>query len=240
MNRAFKQSAFLATVAGLLLAYSAEASVNKSIKVDDGATSSGASSVNGSVTVGSSATVTGGVSTVNGKVRVGDNSTVEDVETVNGSVTLGEMVVARNVETVNGSIRIDSGGRIEGEVSAVNGSIRLDTGGHVARDLSNVNGDIELTASEVGGDVTTVSGDVELANSATIRGNLIVQKPKGSGWFNKESSKPTIVIGPGSRVDGVIRLEREVKLYISESASVGGVEGVMTMDDAERFSGNRP
>lgn len=240
MNRAFNKFAFLAAIAGLLLAYSAEASVNKSVKVEDGATSNGASSVNGSVTVGTSATVTGELSTVNGKVRVGDNSTIEDVETVNGGVTLGEMVVARNVGTVNGSIRIESGARIDGEVSAVNGSIRLDNGGRVARDLSNVNGDIELTASEVGGDVTTVSGDVELADSATIRGNLVIKKPKSSGWFNKENNMPTIVIGPGSRVDGVIRLEREVRLYISESATVGGVEGVMSMDDAERFSGNRP
>jgi hypothetical protein len=41
-------------------------------------------------------------------------------------------------------------------------------------------------------------------------------------------------------VDGVLRLEREVKLYLSESATVGGVEGVMSMADAVRFSGNRP
>jgi hypothetical protein len=51
---------------------------------------------------------------------------------------------------------------------------------------------------------------------------------------------PRIVIGPGSRVEGVIHLEREVKLYISESAEVGGVEGVMTLDDATRFSGKKP
>jgi len=41
-------------------------------------------------------------------------------------------------------------------------------------------------------------------------------------------------------VEGVIDLEREVKLYISDSAEVGGVKGVMTMDDAVRFSGKRP
>ena len=41
-------------------------------------------------------------------------------------------------------------------------------------------------------------------------------------------------------MEGVIKLEREVKLYISENAEVGGVEGVMSMDDAVRFSGKRP
>ena len=43
-------------------------------------------------------------------------------------------------------------------------------------------------------------------------------------WSWKENSrKPRIVIGPGTRVEGKIRLEREVKLYISETAEVGGV-----------------
>jgi hypothetical protein len=35
-------------------------------------------------------------------------------------------------------------------------------------------------------------------------------------------------------------LEREVKLYISDSAEVGGVEGKMSMSDAVRFSGDHP
>ena len=38
----------------------------------------------------------------------------------------------------------------------------------------------------------------------------------------------------------MIRLEREVELYISESAEVGGVKGKMSMDDAVRFSGKKP
>ena len=52
---------------------------------------------------------------------------------------------------------------------------------------------------------------------------------------------PEIVIGPGSVVEGNIVLEREVKLYISESAEVGGIESdYMSMDDAIRFSGDSP
>jgi hypothetical protein len=38
----------------------------------------------------------------------------------------------------------------------------------------------------------------------------------------------------------MIELEREVDLFISESAEVGGVSGEMTMDDAVRFSGDQP
>ena len=51
---------------------------------------------------------------------------------------------------------------------------------------------------------------------------------------------PTVTIGPGCRVDGKIIAEREVKLYISETAEVGGVEGELSMSDAVRFSGKRP
>ena len=78
-----------------------------------------------------------------------------------------------------------------------------------------------------------------MADGAVVNGDIIVEKPGGWGW-NKEDKEPKIVIGPGSRVEGVIRLEREVELYISESAEVGGVEGVMSMADAVRFSGKRP
>jgi hypothetical protein len=42
------------------------------------------------------------------------------------------------------------------------------------------------------------------------------------------------------RVEGALVLEREVELFISDSAEVGSVEGVMSIDDAVRFSGDRP
>jgi hypothetical protein len=55
-----------------------------------------------------------------------------------------------------------------------------------------------------------------------------------------KSRVPEIIIGPGSRLHGTIQLERVVKLYISESAEVGGVSGEMSMSDAIRFSGAHP
>ena len=36
--------------------------------------------------------------------------------------------------------------------------------------------------------------------------------------------KPRIIIGPGSRVEGKIILKREVELFISDTAEVGGVD----------------
>jgi hypothetical protein len=237
MIKTANRYAALAALAALLIALPVQASVNKRITIDAGATSDGASTVNGKVSVGAGATVTGEVSSVNGSIRIDEGATVADAETVNGGLRVADKVRSRSLSTVNGSISVAKDVVVDGEVSAVNGRITLGGGSKVAKDLGNVNGDIELEGSEVGGDVTTVNGDVELAEGAVIMGDLVVEKPHG---WNSSKGTPRIVIGPGSRVVGVIRLEREVKLYISESAEVGGVEGEMTMDDAVRFSGKRP
>ena len=215
------------------------ASLNKSIKIGDGETTSGASTVNGSITVGSDAVVTGTVSTVNGTIRIGDNARVEDAETVNGSLRVSDGAQSQDLSSVNGAVHVGTGVTVDGEISVVNGKINLESGTTVSRDVSNVNGEIKLSGAEVSGNLTTVNGDVLLQDKALLKGDLVVEKP--SGWNNNSSSrKSKVIIGPGSRVGGSIILEQEVELYISTSAEVGGVSGVMSMDDAERFSGKRP
>lgn len=213
--------------------------VNKSIKIADNAETGSESTVNGSISVGSGATVNGSLETVNGTIRVDKNSKIGDAETVNGSIRLGSGVTAGDIGSVNGSIRLEEDVTVDGEISVVNGKISLGKGSKVADDLSNVNGEITLSGAEIGGDLTTVNGDVSLEDGATVQGYLKVEKPHGWGW-NSNHRKPRIVIGPGSRVVGNIELEREVDLFISESAQVGGVIGEMSMDDAVRFGGNRP
>ena len=237
MLRTVHSSAALAVLVSLFLALPACASVNKSIEIDVGDSSNGASTVNGKISVGAGATVTGDVSSVNGSIRIDEGATVADAETVNGGLRVADNVRSKSLSTVNGSIDVANDVTVDGDVTAVNGRITLGGGSKVAKDLGNVNGDIELERSEVGGDVTTTNGDVELADGAVVMGDLVVEKP--GGW-NNSNNTPRIVIGPGSRVAGVIRLEREVRLYISDSAEVGGVEGEMSMDDAVRFSGKRP
>ena len=222
----------------LLVAPASAGSLNKSIKIEAGTSSTGASTVNGSVKVGSGAIVTGEVSTVNGTIRVDDNAQVEDVETVNGSLRISDGVRSESLTSVNGSINVGTGVTVTGEVSVVNGKISLDSGTTVSRDVSNVNGEIKLNGAEVSGNLDTVNGDVLLSDKAILHGDLTIEKP--SGWGNSNKRKPKIVIGPGSRVEGTIVLEREVELFISTSAEVGGVSGVMTMDDAVRFDGSRP
>lgn len=224
----------------IMIAVPATASINKSIRIDAGATADGASSVNGSITVGDSAVVTGDVDTVNGTIRVGDNAQIRGAGTVNGGLRIGNNVTSEGLETVNGAIRVGGASSVDGSVEAVNGSIELGKSTRVSRGVANVNGAIELAGAEVGGDIETVNGDVELSDGAILRGDLIIEKPSSWGWNNKKKRKPRVIIGPGSVVEGQIKLEREVELYISESARVGGVSGAMSMDEAERFTGNRP
>ena len=231
----------LATGAILLFLSSAACagSVNKSIKVGAGEQSGGESTVNGSISVGTGATVSGSLSTVNGTIRVDDDVQLGDAETVNGALRLGSGVTAENVETVNGSIRVGDRSRVDGRINAVNGRIEAGAGTGVGRNVENVNGEIELNGAEIGGDIKTVNGDVRLNEGAVVMGNIVIEKP--SMWsFGQKSRKPKVIIGPGSRVDGEIVAEREIELYISESAQVGGVSGKMQMDDAMRFSGDRP
>lgn len=239
MNRVFERSTRVIGTALLVLSFPAVGSINKNITIEDGATADGASSVNGSITVGDNANVTAKITTVNGAIRIGDGATIRNAGTVNGSVRIGSGVQADDVETVNGGIRMRDNVQINGAVSAVNGSVEVGQGSRIARDLSNVNGDIELSGSQVGGDVSTVSGDVEVMDGSIISGDLIIEEPKGMQW-GRNSKKPTVVIGPGSRVDGMIRAERDIKLYISTTAEVGGVDGKVTMSDAVRFDGSRP
>lgn len=230
-------SGFLALA--LTLASPAQAwSINKSITIEDGSESGGKSSVNGSITVGRNATVTGALETVNGAIRVDDDARVVDLQTVNGSIRVGSKTVTADISGVNGSIRIGNDAVIDGEISVVNGRISTESGARVSKDVSNVNGEFQISGSTIGGDLSTVNGDVWLMDKSELQGDLIVEKP--SGWNSKGQRDPTVVIGPGSIVKGQIRLERKVELYIHDSATVGGVSGVMSLDDAVRFSGDRP
>lgn len=225
-------------VALLILAPAHGGSINKSIKIDAGSQSGGQSSVNGSISVGEGAVIDGSLETVNGSIRVAENVKLQDAETVNGTIRIASGSSAEDVGSVNGAIRLGENVTVSGGVEVVNGKISLDSGTNVAADVSNVNGEISLTGATIGGNLSTVNGDVSLHDGSTLRGDLIVEKPGGWGWNNKR--KPKVIIGPNSKVIGHIVLEREVELYISNSAEVGGVSGEMSLDDAERFSGNTP
>jgi len=234
------KAVFTIGLLALLMVVPAFGSVNKSVKIEAGSDSSGATSVNGSITIGADAVVTGGVRTVNGSIKVGSGASIKDAETVNGSVKIASNVESESLMTVNGAVTVGKASTVDGDIETVNGGVSVDTGAKIARSVSNVNGKIELSGAEVGGDVGTVTGNVDVIDGTVVKGDLIVDKPNSWGWGNNKNRKPRIVIGPGSTIEGVIKLEHEVELYVSTTASVGGVTGVMSMDDAVRFSGKKP
>ena len=213
--------------------------VNRSVRIDSGAESAGQSTVNGSITVGTNAIVGGSLETVNGSIRIDDGVRLGDASTVNGSIRIGDGVIAEDIESVNGTIRIRHNAKISGRVSVVNGKIQVGAGSSVANDVSNVNGELRIEGTEIGGDLSTVTGDVWLMDDSVLRGDLIIEKPGGWGW-GRNRRKPKIVIGPDSRVLGTIKAGHEIELYLSDSAEVGGVSGEASLDQAVRFSGNRP
>ncbi len=241
MSRTVTKTVFTIGLLLMLMAVPAlGATVNKSIKIEANSESGGATSVNGSISVGEKAVVTGNVKTVNGTIRVDTGASIEAASTVNGGVRLSAGVQSESLNTVNGSIKVGENAAVDGEIQAVNGRITVESGSTVANDVSNVNGQIELVGTEVGGDLKTVNGDITLEEGSVVKGDLIVEENSGWGWGKSKNRKPRIIIGPGSRVEGKIILKREVELFISDTAEVGGVEGEMSMDDAVRFSGKRP
>lgn len=241
MSRILTKSTFTVGLLILLMALPVlAATVNKSVKIEANTEAGGASSVNGSISVGENAVVTGNVKTVNGTIRVDEGASIEKASTVNGGVKIARNVRSHSLSTVNGSIKVGPTASVDGTVTAVNGRITIENGGTVSEGVSNVNGQIDLDGAQVGGNLKTVNGDINLEEGSVVKGDLVVEKSSGWGWGKSKSRKPRIVIGPGSRVEGKIMLEREVELFISDTAEVGGVEGKMTMADAERFSGKRP
>lgn len=188
--------------------------------------------INGSIEVGN-AEHAGDLDTVNGSIRIAATGSAEEVSTVNGSVRLGARSRAKSVETVNGGIELDEGARVADEVETVNGSLQFGKGADVGGRVKSVNGRIALDAAHVGGGIETVAASIDVGADSRVEGGLLVKKPKGS---SNDSRVPRIVIGPRAVVQGDLVFEREVELFVSDSATVGAVSGAT----AKKFSGERP
>jgi hypothetical protein len=190
--------------------------------------------VNGSVHV-AAGTPGEAAETVNGDIRLDDNATVTSASTVNGSVHLGAHAAAQSVETVNGSISLDAGAKVSGNADTVNGTLTLRDGSEVAGALTNVNGSIKLDAAHVGGGIKTVNGDILINANSHVEGGILVEQEHGF-FVHFGIGIPRIVIGPGAVVQGEMRFQRKVKLYVSDKATIGTVSGATPI----AFSGNEP
>jgi cytoskeletal protein CcmA (bactofilin family) len=175
------------------------------------------------------------VETVNGSIQIDPNATVTRVATVNGGIHVGAHATANSVKTVNGAITLDEGVRVAGAVESVNGALTLRDGADVTGALKNVAGRIEVRSAHVAGGIRTVAGDISILGSSRVEGGVVVQKP-GNELFRIGSDIPRVVIGPGASVQGDLRFERDVHLYVSDKATVGPVNGATAVS----FTGDSP
>ena len=124
---------------------------------------------------------------------------------------------------------------MSGSASSVNGELTLGDGAEVSGSLSNVNGKITLTAAHVGGGIKTVNGGMNITGASRVEGGILVEKPS-SELMQMVHEVPRIVIGPGATVQGDLRFERTVQLFVSDKATIGTVTGATPIP----FSGDTP
>jgi len=192
--------------------------------------------INGSISAAAGQTI-GNMETVNGSIRIETGARTRDAETVNGSITVAERAQVGSLETVNGSIRVARNVQVNGHVETVNGSVFVDRVGAVRGDVTTVNGAIGLVDTDVSGGIETVNGDITVGTGSHVKGGITVEKPN-SNWMPISIGKrktPRIVIAANAIVEGPLVFERQVKLYVHQSARIGSVSGAT----AVRYSGDR-
>jgi DUF4097 and DUF4098 domain-containing protein YvlB len=175
----------------------------------------------------------GDVSTVNGSIHIGASAVVGTAHTVNGSIEVDDHATATELKTVNGSIELSDSARVSGDVHTINGKLKLENGVDVAGELKNVNGGMRIAAAHVGGGIRSTTGNIELGPNARIEGGIHMEKESGRSLSD---SVPHVVVRAGSVVSGTLLFERPVKLYVSDSATIGAVQGATVI----KFSGDHP
>jgi DUF4097 and DUF4098 domain-containing protein YvlB len=213
-----------------LLALAGMALVLTGCSNDDGASQK----VNGSVHI-AAGVPSGPADTVNGNVTLADDATATTAHTVNGGIDLGAHAAADTLSTVNGNITLGAGARVAQGAQSVNGGVALGEGAEILGAVRNVNGKIRLAGAHVGGGIETVNGNITIVGASRVEGGILVKKSSGIS-IHFSNDVPRIEIGPGATVQGDLRFEREVKLYVSDRAAIGPVSGTTPIS----FSGDSP
>jgi hypothetical protein len=81
----------------------------------------------------------------------------------------------------------------------------------------------------------TINGGMDIGGASHVEGGILVEKPSGE-LIQMSHDVPRIVIGPGATVQGDLRFERTVQLYVSDKATIGAVTGATPIP----FSGDAP
>ena len=194
----------------------------------------GTNRVNGSIRV-LAGQQNGNLDTVNGAISVDEKATFGNADTVNGDIYVGAHASGTTAKTVNSNVTLDTGARIAGEIASVNGLLTLNDGAEVTGPLGNINGGISLTNAHAAQGVATVNGDISILGTSKVEGGLHV-KTLSVGVLSYDKSVPRIIIGPGATVQGALKFDRKVKLYVSDKATIGPVSGATPI----AFSGDTP
>jgi len=184
---------------------------------------------------------------------VADEARVGAIDVGSGNVRLGSGVHTRRIDTGSGNVKGGAGAQIEGDIDTGSGSVNLGVGSKVGK-IDTGSGDVSLEAVAVSGTINTGSGDIDLVDTAVsgsletsrgnielegnthINGDLIVRKDICSGFCNDDAEPSKIVIGASVRVQGEVKIERDVELWVHQNAQIGRVTGA----EVKRFSGERP
>ncbi|MHB8424052.1 MAG: hypothetical protein ACYDB9_02705 [Gammaproteobacteria bacterium] len=207
--------------------------INKNITVPAHAHwSSGSSTINGEISVGTGAVVDGSLRTINGRINVATGAQTGNLTGINGNITLAEGVHAGDLKAVNGGLVLGKD-TLTVNLATVNGDIHAATGAHIGGTVRDVNGGIVLCGAQVDGDLSFYNGTALLTDGTVMQGNVTATKPNGTA---PSSHEPRLIVGPHTTVTGTIIFERPGKLYVSDNAVIHGVTGVT----AVKFSGVAP
>lgn len=138
------------------------------------------------------------------------------------------------LETITRDISLAAGGHAE-SLESFSGAITLQRGSHVTGNVETDTGAVRVEGAHIGGRVTTTYGDIYIGPDSRIDGGILVHKRGVIGLSLGDdfqlgipvgrSTPPRVVIGARATVAGVLRFKREVELLVSDSATIGPVEG---------------
>ena len=168
----------------------------------------------------------GNMETVNGGISIGERAKAGTLETVNGGIDIDDDAQVERAETVNGGIDVGQRVKVAGDLETVNGGIRVEFNSRIGGDVATVNGGITVRQTDVAGRIQLVNGDITVGAKSHVHNGILVERNKGiqMGW-GRRPKDPRIIIGPNAIVDGELRFERDVDLYVHTTAKIGTVIG---------------
>lgn len=178
----------------------------------------------------------GDLETVSGDIALRDQARLEDASTVSGNIDGGDGVQAGSLSSVSGNVTLGERARVSDDIESVSGDVLVGRGGEVGGGIETVSGSIGIVGTALAGGIETVSGDVTVGAGSHVKGGLRVEKPDGFSVSFGNRRPQRIVIGPDAVVEGPMVFEREVVLYVHDSARTGRITGATAI----RFSGTTP